>query len=72
MYNSLMIVFTLVVFISFVCATGVIYNKSERKREERMLMEPKKDADMNPNSGLIKMALHTRYNGLSTRGRINF
>lgn len=71
MFNSLMIVLVLAVLALFIGTVGALYIRSERKREERMLMEREKDAAENPNPELTKMAMHTRYNGLSTRGRIN-
>lgn len=71
MLNCLMIVVILAVLVLFICAVGVIYCRSERKREESMLMEEKAEKEGGPDAGLTRMAMHTRYNGLSTRGRMN-
>lgn len=70
MYNIVMGVLVLVAFVAFICVVGFIYTRSEKIREERSMME-KKDPDLDPNSALTKMAMHAKYNGLSTRGRVN-
>lgn len=71
MFDRLMIVLILAVLVLFVCTAGMVYSRSEKKREERRLMEQKKDIAGNPDAGLTRMAMHTGYNGLNTRGRIN-
>lgn len=66
MLNVLINMLVMVAVVLFVCAVCFIYCKSEKKREERGMGK-----DISDEAILTKMSMHVRYNGLSTRGRIN-
>lgn len=71
MFNLLISMLILVIFVLCVCVIGVIYCRNEKMREERRMMEEKKDMNQNPDAAITQFAMHNRYNGLNTRGRIN-
>lgn len=60
-------VLVLAAFVLLVCVVGAVYIRAERKREERRMS----GQGGTSNAELNQMAMHTSYNGLSTRGRIN-
>ena len=71
MINVLICVLILTVFVLCICVTGAIYCKNEKKREERKIAERDTDRNRNADAAITKMAMHNKYNGLNTRGRIN-
>lgn len=68
--NLLCVVLVTIGFILCVCIVGFLYTHHEKKREERRMGMPKTDSDGNSTAAATKLAMHTRYNGLSTRGKI--
>lgn len=66
MLNTFINILIMAAVVLFVCTVCFIYCKCDAKREERGINKNVSDEAI-----LTKMAMHVRYNGLSTRGRIN-
>lgn len=60
-------VVVLAAFVLLICFVGLLYIRNEKIREERRRLEQSEASK----AGLNQMAMHTQYNGLNTRGRIN-
>ena len=66
MLNVLINILIMAAVVLFVCAACFIYCKYDAKRENC-----ERDKNVSNEAILTKMSMHVRYNGLSTRGRIN-
>lgn len=71
MLNILTNVSVLVAFSLCICVIGFAYCKKEKKREGSHMQEKRNGANQNSDAAVTKLAMHTQYNGLVHRGRIN-
>lgn len=71
MFNVLISIFILAGFVLCICVIGFIYCKKEKKREESRMKEKSNGENQNSDAAVTKLAMHSRYNGLNNRGRIN-